>query len=178
MFDQQFIKECFDYDLLTGELTWRERPAGHFRTERGWKTFNSQKKGKVVATKGNHGYLQVAINKKIYLVHRLCFLWMNGEMPDFVDHEDHNRTNNSWTNLKPVTQQGNSKNLDMRKSNTSGITGVRWCTRDNAWTARIQVDYKNVVLGNFNNIFDAACARKSAEVQFSFHGNHGVSKNV
>lgn len=175
MFDQKYIKECFDYDPELGSLVWKERPLAHFNTEKGWKTFNSQKKGKVVATVGSHGYLQVAINKKVYLVHRLCFLWMNGEIPSFVDHEDHNRTNKSWANLKAVTQQDNSKNLDMRKSNTSGITGVRWCTRDKAWTARIQVNYKNIVLGNFNTIFDAACARKSAEVQFSFHENHGVS---
>jgi len=174
LLDKQYVRECFAYNEYTGQLSWKERPKDHFKTERGWKTFNTQKKGKIIATKGNHGYLQVAINKKIYLVHRICFLWMLGEIPAFVDHEDHDRSNNAWSNLKAVSQQDNNKNLDMRKTNTSGITGVRWCTRDKAWTARIQVNYENMNLGNFDNIFDAACARKAAEVRFNFHINHGV----
>lgn len=174
LLDQQYVKECFDYNEETGDLFWKERPKSHFKTEKGWQTFNTQKKGKLVGTKGNHGYLQVAINKKVYLAHRICFLWMIGFIPDFVDHEDHNRVNNSWGNLKGVSQQGNNKNLNMRKTNTSGITGVRWCTRDKAWTARIQVNYESLNLGHFNNIFDAACARKAAEIQFNFHVNHGV----
>lgn len=172
--DQQYVKECFDYNPLNGVLTWKERPITHFNTERSWKTFNSQKKGKEISTKGNHGYLQVAINKKIYLAHRICVLWMTGEMPEFVDHEDHDRTNNKWSNLKTVSQQQNNKNLKMRKTNTSGVTGVRWCNRDNLWTSRIQVNYKNINLGSFSNIFDAVCARKSAEIQYNFHINHGV----
>ena len=42
-----------------------------------------------------HGYVMVVINKKMYRAHRLAFLYMTGDIPNEVDHIDHNRSNNN-----------------------------------------------------------------------------------
>ena len=58
------------------------------------------------------GYMQVQIDKKLYLVHRLVaetFL-QNPEGKPEVDHRDRNRSNNCVDNLKWATHSENQRN--------------------------------------------------------------------
>lgn len=50
--------------------------------------------------------------------------------------------------------------------NTSGVTGVKWHSRDNIWGAWIRVNHKNMYLGRFENFDDAINARKEAENKY------------
>lgn len=66
-------------------------------------------------TKGwwsKNGYLNVKINKKTYLVHRLVAETFieNLEGKHFVDHISRDRTDNSVVNLRWVTKQENNRN--------------------------------------------------------------------
>lgn len=57
--NKEYLNECFSYCRNTGALTWAARPLDHFKTERGWKTFLSQRAGKmlgVLVTPGMGGY--------------------------------------------------------------------------------------------------------------------------
>lgn len=42
--------------------------------------------------------------------------------------------------------------------NTSGYRGVSWYRRDNLWVVRIRINSKNVHIGRFNDILEAAKA--------------------
>lgn len=51
----------------------------------------------------------------------------------------------------------------MLKNNTSGVKGVYWDREREKWVAQIEFQGKNYRLGRFNDIEDAAAARKEAE---------------
>lgn len=115
-----------------------------------------------------HGYKMQA--------HKLIMLYMLGKEFEQteIDHIDHNRSNNSWNNLRVVCRQTNSRNLSKHKTNTSGFTGVSWHKTKSKWRAHIMVNYKQIHLGLFSRLEDAIEVRKEANVKYKFHFNHGL----
>lgn len=81
----------------------------------------------------------------------------------FHDHKDRNELNNRKYNLRPCTQQENSRNRSKASNNTSGIIGVNFDKRKSKWRAYISVNKKQQFLGYFDNKDDAICARLKAE---------------
>ena len=55
------------------------------------------------------------------------------------------------------------KTKKLRKSNMSGVKGVTFHSKNNKWMAQITFKRKHYYLGTFENIEDAAAARKEAE---------------
>lgn len=94
-------------------------------------------------------YPRIRINGRLYLAHRLAWLWMTGEWPSAeIDHIDCDRGNNGWANLRAATHSQNNANKAPRKNN-SGFKGV-WLHRSSGlWHARIKVDTKEISLGYF-----------------------------
>ena len=54
----------------------------------------------------------------------------------------------------------------IRKDNTSGVRGVSWHSQSKKWWAGIAFQKKKIYLGIFDNIEDAAKARKLAEEKY------------
>jgi len=116
----------------------------------------------------------MGIDKNDYLVHRMAYLYMTGDMPDKeVDHINHNRLDNSWSNLRKATRQENARNCSLSKANTSGHTGVEWWKRDSNWRATIMIEGKLRHIGYYAEKSDAIAARRAADVENGFHNNHG-----
>jgi hypothetical protein len=115
----------------------------------------------------NSGYLRVKCNKKMRLVHHIIYEMEIGPIPDGmqVDHIDRNRLNNYPSNFRLVTNAINCRNQSKRITNTSGVTGVYWHTRDKIWAAHI----------NDNGKQEAITAGKEAEKLLGYHINHGAS---
>ena len=44
--EQSYLRECFNYDPVTGLLRWRERPRAHFRRELDWKGWTKRYAGR------------------------------------------------------------------------------------------------------------------------------------
>ena len=154
---QEKLKELLDYAPANGVFVWK--------VDRGKKV----KKGDVAGSIDNHGYWCIKIESKRYLAHRLAFLYMEGYFPENqVDHIDRNRSNNEWKNLREVSQSCNMRNCKIRKTNKSGITGVCWHKKNNKWTATIRIHKKNIDLGRFDSLLDAAKARWNAEVKYGY----------
>jgi hypothetical protein len=159
---QAYLKSILHYDPETGIFINRKVRQGSTRA------FS------VAGCIGSHGYLSIRISRMLYLSHRLAFLYMTGKFPaKYVDHIDGDKLNNRWANLRDVSMQQNLRNAVRPTTNTSGVVGVRWNTQCNKWTARIHVSGRSVYLGIFDEFEKAVCARKSAEVKFNFHPNHG-----
>lgn len=62
-----------------------------------------------------HRYRQIRINNKLYLAHRLVFLYHRGYLPGRIDHIDGNALNNDINNLREATQQENCMNAKKTK---------------------------------------------------------------
>ena len=164
MIAQERLKELLHYNQDAGTFTWK---------------VNKGSRGKVGAVAGNvnswTGYVVIVIDTKSYTAHRLTFLYMTGSFPKVhTDHINGIRHDNRWENLREVTARENHRNRRKHKSNTSGITGIRWKKKECKWLAEIRFNYVLRHLGIFSDKFDAICARKSAEVRLGFHANHGI----
>ena len=121
-----------------------------------------------------NGYLRAGYKSKGYYVHRIAWLWMTGTWPDGdTDHINHKKDDNRWSNLREVTHRVNHQNMKRHSDNTTGVTGVRWSKRRGKWESYIQAEEKYVGLYYGDDFFDAVAARKSAEIRYGFHPNHG-----
>ena len=96
-----------------------------------------------------------------YYLHRLIMgLPPATETDLIVDHINHNTLDNRKENLRTVTRKENSRNGRKRPNNKTGYTGVSVPSRStvlyyNVW---ICVDYKNIFVGRYFNLEQAAMA--------------------
>lgn len=159
-FTQADLLNIYEYNPISGELRHK------LDTVKGTKD--------TLATHSHsQGYLSVYIGGKEYLAHRIIWFMQTGCWPDQIDHIDHDRSNNRWNNLREVPSRINQLNMSQKKSNTSGVTGVRVLS-SGRFQAYIMVNRKQIALGSFDNIDDAKAARKAAEAKYEFHVNHGI----
>lgn len=156
--------EIFRYDEQTGKLHWVIPRRGH-------------KFGVAAGTKHSGGYLQVGYLKKKYFVHRIIWDLLNPDNKlatgEEIDHINHDKVDNRRHNLRKVKRTENARNMPLNQANTSGATGVVWRKREKKWQAQLRRNDVNIYLGLFENFDDAVQARKTAEVQYGFHDNHG-----
>lgn len=131
------------------------------------------------ATKKSGGisYIKVVIGGKRELAHRVAAAAMGFDISGMVvDHINGNTVDNRSDNLRVVTSAENNKNLAKNRRTKTGINGVY--VKNGRFYARITVNKENIHLGVFDNIFDAACVRKSALNDYDFHKNHGRCKDT
>jgi hypothetical protein len=172
---QCYVKKRVHYEPLTGLVTWNRKTVlcNHD------KLWNAKHEGKEVGTKRavsgvGKSYHIVKLDGKTYQVHKLVWLYMEGHYPDMLDHEDGNGLNNKWSNLRLASYELNSKNKRRYSSNKSGISGVS--QRGAKWLVRISHKGVRQHLGEFEDLFEACCVRKAAEVRLGFHKDHGANR--
>lgn len=158
--NQAFMQKFFTYEPRTGELIARL-------------PVHNREIGSVCGAVGGHGYLMTSIQGKNYLNHRLIWLYMMGKLPQQIDHINHNRLDNRWENLREVNNTDNLRNTGLSKNSRTKINGVNYIPRLDKFRAYITINRKQVYLGIFDCIEDAAAARKAADIKYGFHENHG-----
>jgi hypothetical protein len=171
MLNQEKLKEFVSYDQSTGVFTRRiSRGQNQFGAK-----FARWKAGTVMGYINTQGYVRISIFGKIHQGHRLAWLYMTGEWPkDQIDHINHDRSDNRFSNLREATNSVNGKNISLPRTNSSGVIGVHRHSHNDCWVAQIVVDGKARHLGCFKNVEAAALARQNAEIQHGFHVNHGL----
>ena len=131
------------------------------------RTTNRVKIGDVAGSfRKSDGYYRVKIDRQDYQLHRLVWIYHNGDIPDEmqVDHIDRNPSNNLIGNLRLATKSQNNHNRAKQSNNTSGTVGVR--IRKGIPIAEIKVNGKKIWLGAFKTIAEAEAARKEAEIKY------------
>lgn len=106
---------------------------------------------------GSDGYVLVGksfLDTK-YRLHRLL---LNCPKNLVVDHINHDRLDYRRSNLRICTHSENNQNIRKTKkeNHTSQYKGVRWHKRDKKWEARIQLNKKQIFLGQFTSEILAA----------------------
>ena len=158
---QQRLKEVLNYDAESGVFTWAVgRPKAA--------------KGSIAGGFTDRGYLAIGVDGTRYRAHRLAWLYVHGVYPNQIDHENHVRHDNRIINLRETDSHGNSRNQSKPVHNISGVVGVSLSNRIGRDETRWEVRICGKFLGYFENFFEAVCKRKSAELQFGFHPNHGI----
>ncbi len=148
----EYLRSVLHYDQESGIFTWKVRTA------------HNVKVGDVAGSVNGRGYLQIRLQSRHYLAHRLAWLYMCGEWPeDQLDHVNRDRSDNRIANLREVTNKQNHQNKSKYSHNTSGHTGVYWNKQNSKWRALIMHNRKLIHLGYFTDIEDAIAARKAAE---------------
>jgi hypothetical protein len=146
-FEKEFLLKHFYYD--NGVLYWRTTGAraGYCRDKR--------------------GYWVISKGKKRMLRHRAVWIMHNGPIPEgkIVNHINGTPGDDRIENLEVVPQKENVsiKRVNKNINNVSGITGVSYRSERDKWYANIMVDHRTISLGNYEDFFEACCARKSAE---------------
>ncbi len=155
----ELLRQFFSYDPETGNMTWLVNR-------------NSRvKAGDIAGSIEQQGYVVISFQNRNYKAHRLIWLLVTGSWPKGqIDHINHRRSDNRWTNLRDVSQRVNTLKRVKAISNTSGRTGV-YPSNSGKWIARIYVMGKHINLGTFNCFDDAVEAREEAEQMYGFETN-------
>lgn len=161
MITQDRLKEIFSYDPVTGVFM-------------NIQSYGSRRAGRQAGSPHNAGYIKLSIDGESHLAHRMAYLYMTGEMPtEHMDHINHVRNDNRWTNLRMVGRLENNRNKRPSRRSISGLSGVVWKERDRCWYAKVYDKNQEIYLGCFRDFFSAVCSRKSAEMRYGYHANHG-----
>jgi hypothetical protein len=135
--NQTRLKEVLSYDPLTGGFHWRTAPSNRVHV------------GNAAGCPNNNGYLRIRIDGRLYLCHRLAWLYMTGVWPEHqVDHKHGVRDDNRWSELQAATPVQNQQNVRGPKANNkSGLLGV--APHGSGWRAQIMTAGKRRLLGTF-----------------------------
>lgn len=127
---QSFLKSILAYNPDTGEFTKNKKIAGYIDKQ--------------------SGYVKVMIKQKNYFAHRLAFLYMTGSFPTkHVDHINKDKSNNSWKNLREVSQEVNNQHyIEPTKRNKLKVLGVR--QRGNSYTSSVSFNKKQYHAGTYS----------------------------
>lgn len=148
--EQQFLerlKKGFTYDPQSGVFTHNIK-----------KSFPVA--GVVAGCKSPIGYTVINVSKKIYLAHRLAWLYVYGQWPKHcIDHINGNRSDNRISNLRDIPKAQNHQNLKgPTKANNARALGVHFSNKRKRFIAQIAIDKKRVYLGSYLSKEEAAQA--------------------
>lgn len=141
------VRELLSYDPLTGDLTWR--------VDR-----NSViKAGDVAGAINSAGYVVIRVDRQLAYAHRLAWLHVTGDWPAHViDHDDGQRSNNRWKNLKARTQRRNCLNQHVPQGSSKQL-GANKNSRGQNFRAIITIDHKQWHIGTYRTAEAASEAR-------------------
>lgn len=146
----EYVLSNFDYNPETGAL--KRVMAGGRRSDAG--------------TPAN-GYLRSNVNGKLEYNHRISWChYYREQPPEFIDHINRVRTDNSIKNLRACTLSLNQSNRKLNSNSSTGFTGVSYVERSKKYKATIYKNSKPIYLGLYETPELASEAYKQAKVKY------------
>lgn len=162
MITQERLKELFDYSPGTGEFTRK--------VSRG-----NQRAGSIAGSLRKDDYICIWVDGKPYYAHQLAFLYMEGYLPEEVDHINRIRSDNRWVNLKDSSHQENSRNKAAKSK--SGYIGVSWNKQRQKWQVQLRDTNKKKVFGGYFEYQNLESAiDKINKLRLQFHGENAIQE--
>lgn len=143
------MNDLFGYSIVTGDL-WRRKTgkiAGWFQKSNGYRMVG-------VGHRGNK-----------FLVHRIIWKIVTGEDAPFIDHDDLNKQNNAWLNIRDCTKSQNQGNRPARSDNALGEKGIHWDESRGKFRAQACRDGKRWIQ-RFDRLEDAQAAHAAKYVEW------------
>ena len=151
MITQKRLHEQLTYNHLTG-------------------IFTNIQAGKIAGS-DHDGYIRIGIDCNQYLAHHLAWLSYYGVFPENdIDHKDQVRHHNWILNLREASKMCNARNTGNKCTNTSGVKGVYWNTKEQKWKSTIGINFKIKGLGTYSDFEEAVCARLAGEQCLNWEG--------
>lgn len=147
------IRDNWNYDPITGELTWTPHKAVYGKKTR-----------HLVGSFDGEGYLTVHYRYKKYSLHRLIWVHYYGtQIPAgyIIDHINGNKTDNRIHNLRLYTVRQNQQNRHTHRNGR--LYGTSYHTRNNKWQSRFRYEGKLVHIGYYPTEQEAHEAYKQCE---------------
>lgn len=152
---QERLKEALSYNKEDGKFRWNISKVG-------------RKFGKEVGCKLNSGAIQIMLDYKKYLAHKLAFLYVEGYIPDEVDHKDGNPSNNCWENIRACTKSQNLRNRKIMPTSKTGVKNVHYRKDRNSYVVSLYLNNKRTFISSHKSIEDANAAATLARNKY--HG--------
>lgn len=148
------VRELFDYDPLTGVLTWKRSGPG-------------RRTNLVAGCPNRIGYLVTRVDGTLLYNHRIVWLLVHGSWPaQQVDHINGVKDDNRLCNLRNASPKTNNENtLRAKRGTFSGVLGATWNARRRCYTAQITSGGVNFNLGGFSTPEAAHAAYITAKRQ-------------
>lgn len=123
-----------------------------------------------LASLNRQRYVAVSLQHQLYAAHRVIWrMEISEDIPHEIDHIDGNKRNNRLCNLRAANHHQNGRNRGLTKANTSGFKGVTWDRGMKRWKAQITVDWKNKIIGYYDDPKEAHAAY--VEAAKVYHGD-------
>jgi hypothetical protein len=138
------LRELLHYEPDTGLFRWKV-------TRSGMAEINS-----IAGSLNNCGYIQIMINYKRMMSHRLAWAFYYNQDPGSmqIDHIDGSKSNNKIVNLRLAGPGPNKAYAGPQKRNKLGVKGV--CYWNGKFKAQICKNGKNYCLGHYDTIEEAS----------------------
>lgn len=135
MMSQELLHKLFDYCPDSGVVSWRISRS------------NRIKVGSTVGYENPYGYLQVRIEGKLWMLHRLIWEYVTGFPPkQMIDHINGDRSDNRFANLRDVSRSINNQNRKGPDRDAKiQLLGVCFDTRCRKYRAQMRVNGKSVL---------------------------------
>lgn len=103
------------------------------------------------------------VDRMQYYAHRLAWFYVHGKWPKlYIDHINRNKSDNRICNLREATAAQNAQNSHPLGRGISGAKGVTWHAQSKLWHAKIKINSRNICLGYYPTIQEAAAAYRGA----------------
>lgn len=103
--DPELLRSKLNYDPITGHISLK------YDNQR-------SKAGHIYSTRYPGEYIHIPYQGGLAAAGRVAWVMMTGEQPDFIDHINGVKHDNSWKNLRSVTASENNRNrASHRKAN-------------------------------------------------------------
>lgn len=120
------------------------------------------------------GYLVANIGGRVVKLHRYLLQPDDGVI---VDHINGDPADNRRCNLRLCTNTQNSRNSSASKNSSTGVLGVKR-VKGGKYVAQITVDRKQITIGRYTTIEEAAAARQEAERRYFKEFAPSISRTV
>jgi hypothetical protein len=154
--ENKLLNELFEYNPVSGIVIWKTSRC------------NKIKVGNTVSHRGCGGYIQVRIEGRLWMLHRIIWKIQTGNWPTgFIDHINGIRDDNSWSNLRDVTPFVNGQNRKgPDKDSTTGYLGVCFCKQSKKFKAQMTVNKIRVLNKLFDTPEEASNAYQQAKEKY------------